>query len=246
MPIGIYKRGRPHCYTHWQLKFLKRNRKLPQRRLWELFNEKYHTDISLKAICAKRKYMGLKTGRTGCFKKGSISWNKGKKLKWVPNSGNFQKGNIPLNHMPVGSETLTTGDEYVNVKIAEPNRWRMKHVLVWERYRGKIPKGMCLLFKDSDRQNCRVGNLQLISRYLNLRLNHHGYAAAPKKLKKSIMLMAQLDIQIFKRHGPQWRLRRCKWAPHKCTECGKAIHIGQYYFDANNGLRIHTRHRKKL
>jgi len=244
MPAGIYKREKIHHYTTWQLRFLKKNRKLPRRQLWEIFNRRYHTGISLSALCAKCKYIGLRTGRTGRFKKGHDStWTEAQRQNWKPNAGNFKKGQMPFNHVAVGSEALTTDDEYVKVKIAEPNKWKYKHVLAWERYRGEIPRGMCLLFRDGNRQNCKVGNLQLITRLLLLLLNQHGYATASKKLKRSIMLLARLETKICTRSEISYHLRECLYVPHECIKCGKTIKIGQYYYDGGNGLRMHAKHK---
>lgn len=251
MPCGIYKRGKPHCYTPWQLVFLRRRQKLPRRQLWELFTGKYGAGVSFEALKATCKRMGFSTGRTGCFEKGYDStWTEAQRRNWKPNAGNFQKGQMPRNHVPVGSESLTLKYKtkrirYMRVKITEPNKWQWKHILVWEKYRGKVPKEMCLIFKDGNQQNCKLGNLQLVTRLLHLLLNQHGYAHAPKKMKKSIMLMARLEEQVSKKGVHQYRLRKCRHVPHKCTKCGETIYIGRYYYDAGNRIIVCTRHRRK-
>ena len=43
----------------------------------------------------------------------------------------FRKGNIPANHKPIGYERINV-DGYVEVKVAEPNKFRLKHRIVWE------------------------------------------------------------------------------------------------------------------
>lgn len=61
------------------------------------------------------------------------------------NRGSFKKGNRPGNTARVGDETLTD-DGYIRVKVAEPNRWELKHRLVWEKYRGEIPENGVIRF----------------------------------------------------------------------------------------------------
>ena len=43
----------------------------------------------------------------------------------------FAKGNVPPNHRPVGSERISK-DGYIEVKVAEPNKWRLKQRVVYE------------------------------------------------------------------------------------------------------------------
>ena len=48
-----------------------------------------------------------------------------------------------------GTEVMTT-DGYLKIKIAEPNVWRFKHIIEWEKYHGEVPEGMLISFKDGD------------------------------------------------------------------------------------------------
>ena len=43
-------------------------------------------------------------------------------------------------------------------------RWEFLHRAVWEEHNGPVPEGMIVSFKDSDRMNCDIDNLMLISR----------------------------------------------------------------------------------
>lgn len=107
----------------------------------------------------------LNSGVTGRFEKGQAPYNKGKK-GWNPSGcekGWFKKGNIPHTHKPIGMESLRS-DGYWWVKVAEPNKWREKHVLIWEAAHGKKPPGHIITFLDGNRSNFAPENLALITR----------------------------------------------------------------------------------
>ena len=133
------------------------------------------------------------------FKPGSIPPNKGKKLapdvyaKLAPTM--FRKGHAPVNHKPVGSERVNV-DGYVEVKVAEPNRWRLKHRVVWEAENGEIPPGHNVQFKDGNPLNVSPDNLYLISRSEQLRTQNSLIARYPKELADVIRLKGAVKRQI--------------------------------------------------
>jgi hypothetical protein len=110
-------------------------------------------------------------GRKHLFKKGNVPHSRGRKQteymspEGIENSRKtcFKKGRVPHNHRPVGSERITDYG-YIEVKVSEPNKWKLKHRLLWERHNGSIPKGANIQFRDGNPQNCRIENLYLITR----------------------------------------------------------------------------------
>lgn len=113
------------------------------------------------------------------FKKGQTPPNKGKKMppelykKCAPTM--FKKGQVSVNKKPVGSERIDK-DGYYWVKTKNPRTWRMKHVLLWEKKRGKVPKGMIVIFKDKNRANIKISNLKIITRSQHMKRNSiHAY-----------------------------------------------------------------------
>lgn len=135
------------------------------------------------------------------YRKGSVPLNKGKKMpKEVYKKCKatmFKKGSVPPNHKPIGSERIDSKDGYVWVKVAEGlNCYRLKHRVVWEQHFGAIPKGMNVQFKDGNRLNLDVDNLELISKSGNMKRNtYHNY---PKEIASTIQLMGALTRQINK------------------------------------------------
>lgn len=133
------------------------------------------------------------------FKKGHVSHNKGKKMDaetYAKISGTmFKEGHIPANHKPVGSERLNV-DGYVEVKIAEPNKWRGKHRVIWEKAHGEVPEGYSVSFKNGNRQDFSLDNLVLVSRSDLMHQNSlHRY---PDELKEVIRLKGVVKRQINK------------------------------------------------
>lgn len=136
------------------------------------------------------------------FKPGHVPDNKGKKVspetyaKLQPTM--FKKGQTPLNHREVGSERINV-DGYIEVKVAEPNRWRVKHRVIWEQHNGEIPRGFNVQFKNHNPLDCRIENLYLISKAEQMRTENSYYARYPKELQDVIRLKGAINRQIRKR-----------------------------------------------
>lgn len=95
----------------------------------DLINEKFKKNITYTQMRAFFKNNVFTCDVNTQFKKGHSSWNKGKRFPGNINSGCFKKGHSPHNHKPVGSERIDV-DGYTLVKVAEPNKWRLKHVVI--------------------------------------------------------------------------------------------------------------------
>ena len=133
------------------------------------------------------------------FTKGHIPQNKGKKMsaeiyaKVAPTM--FKKGNTPVNHREVGSERVNV-DGYVEIKVAEPNKWKLKHRVLWEQVNGEIPAGMNIQFKNGNSQDVRIENLYLISRACQMKDENSLMARYPKEVADVIRLRSSLKRQI--------------------------------------------------
>ena len=147
-----------HSYKHIAEEFTRRFRPI--------------TSDQARAFCKNNK---IRTGRTGRFRRGMPTWNKGKHYQAGGRcvETQFKKGHIPANWKPVGSERVNV-DGYVEIKIREPNKWTLKHRHVWQQHYGDIPKGNMIVFKDGNRLNTDIDNLMMISNGLNARLSNLG------------------------------------------------------------------------
>jgi hypothetical protein len=192
-------------YTKKQIHFLRIGyKKWPIPELTAQFNSRFKQKRnrgSIEAAVNNRRFL---SGRTGCFEKGFIPWNSGTKGMGIckRNSGTFKKGNTPGNIKPMGYERISA-DGYIEKKIRErnpytgaPTRFKMKQVLVWEKKYGPIPKNKIIVFLDGDQLNCRINNLELISRAEHVRLNQLKYRAAPGIIKPGIFALAKLKTKI--------------------------------------------------
>jgi hypothetical protein len=161
----------------------------------------------VKALCTRK---GWKTGRTGCYEKGAVPANKGKRCPEGkggrhPNARRtqFKKGHRPVNLREIGHEYVSTKDGYTYLCIAEtnpytgaPQRFVMKHRYLWEQANGPVPADHCLKSMDGNRQNCDPANWICIPRALLPRLSGRwsvAYDDAPAELKPVLLAAAKLQ-----------------------------------------------------
>jgi|SRR5690625_3162916 len=192
---------RPHArlLTPEQDKFLRKNVKgLYNQELADLMNGRFGLNLTAQQINTYKSNRGLSSGLTGRFEKGHTTWNKGKKGWIAPGSEKtwFKKGREPLNYRPVGSERICSKDGYVMVKTGEPDVWELKHRLVWEKHRGKIPKDHIVSFYDGDKTNLSLDNLFLCTRAENIRMHQSNLYSSNPALTKIGLAIVRLDTKI--------------------------------------------------
>ena len=174
--------------------------------LAELLNERFNLNTNgdrvsnFKANLKRRKGINLNTGiNKGCIKKGNIPFNKGKKMSKEQynkcKNTMFKKGNIPANHRPIGSERITV-DGIVEIKIAEPNKWKAKARVIYEKEFGTIPKGYIIIYLDGNKQNLEPNNLKAISRKENLIMNHSKLRYNNKETTETALILAKLMSKV--------------------------------------------------
>jgi hypothetical protein len=80
----------------------------------------------------------------------------------------FKSGTAPGNKLAVGAERIRSrkgrGDVRRWVKVAEPNVWQPKAVVLWETEHGPIPAGMVVHHENHDMLDDRIENLRLLTR----------------------------------------------------------------------------------
>lgn len=188
-----------HKWTQHELDYLKliswqRSRKDIAR----MFNNHFKSDIPLSAIVATMKRNNIQTGRTGCFSKGHIPHNKGQKMSpevyEKAKTTMFKKGNIPPNYRPVGSERITK-DGYVEIKIADPNKWELKQRYIYSQHHGEISKDDIVIFLDGDKSNFSINNLKLITRKENLYINQNRLRFNDRDVTDTTTNIAKLAIK---------------------------------------------------
>jgi len=108
--IGTYL-----SYTSEQAEFLRKNYiRLSISDLTDEFNDSFpENKKSAQQIRNFTRNHRVKSGRTGCFEKGHVSWNTGTKGLTGVNKTTFKKGNKPPNRKSLGAERICSKDGYI-------------------------------------------------------------------------------------------------------------------------------------
>lgn len=169
------------------------------KQIQEEFFKRFDKYISLIQIKGYIQRNGLNTDRENRFEKGHVPHNKGLKGYYSAGieKGWFKKGHTPLNYKPVGSERINV-DGYIEIKVKDPNKWKLKHRYLWEKHNGKIPKGMILIFKDNNKLNVCLDNLILISRAENMEINRRNDCKFTGDSKEAIINLTRLKLETRK------------------------------------------------
>lgn len=187
--------AKPILYTAEQLDYVKSNCTLERKELTKRFNEKFNTNISIDNISGLCKRNKWKTGRTGCFEKGSVPPNKGTKGLTGANRTSFKKGQSPWNKEPIGYERIDKKDGYIHIKIAEPNIFALKHRHIWEKHFGPVPDKHVIAFKNQDKSDCRIENLILMKKSEMLRYSQSFHKLANPITNETCMIMAKVKTK---------------------------------------------------
>lgn len=148
--------------------------------------------------------------RAGRFKPGLTPWNKGLRHPkgWAPGrmaQTQFKKGHLSGRAaervQPIGAERVGKDgilQRKVNNDLPFQRRWKAVQAIVWEEAHGPIPKGCVVVFRDHNRRNFDLSNLELVSWEENMRRNsyHNRY---PKEVARLIQLKGALNRKINRR-----------------------------------------------
>ena len=148
----------------------------------------------------KHKY-GVKSGtHGGRFEKGQPAFNKGKKMtpeQYKKCSGTmFRKGNKPQNHREVGSERINV-DGYIEIKVEEPNKWRLKQRVMYEKYHNvKLTRNEAIVFLDGNKLNLAEDNLFCLTRAELVRYNQNKLRGEDSETGLGAALLAKLSTRL--------------------------------------------------
>lgn len=116
------------------------------------------------------------------FKPGQVPFNKGlRRPGWAPGrmretqfKPGVRQGVAAANWCPLGT-IRTDAEGFLRIKVREGMKgeaygfgntkiWPLLNRHVWELHNGKVPASHAVVFKDGDRSNCDITNLECISR----------------------------------------------------------------------------------
>lgn len=188
-----------HIFTKEQREFITKNVKgLSNKELTELVNKKFGLNLLFGQIKSFKANHKLSSELNGRFTKGHIPANKGLKGVggWKPTQ--FKKGHKPHNYRPVGSERLSK-DGYIEIKVSDPNKWRGKHLIIWEKHNGPVPKSHAVIFGDGNNRNFDVNNLLLVSRKQLLTLNRQKLIQKDADLTRTAIILTDIYHKIHEK-----------------------------------------------
>jgi hypothetical protein len=206
-----------HRYTAAEVRFLKS--KVAGRsyaELTELFNRRFGLDFVTSRIASTVKRLGLQNGRDCRFRPGMVPHNKGKKGQCSAGCEKtwFKPGQRPHTWQPPGTERVTR-DGYISVRIRNtrgpPHKnWKAKHRIIWEKARGKIPRGHVVIFADGDKRNFALDNLLLVSRKELAVMNKLRLITSDPELTRTGKAVADLKLLITERRSGQKKRKKRK------------------------------------
>jgi len=141
----------------------------------------------------------------GTFKPGLIPWNKGTHFCAGGRSAEtrFRPGEKPQTWVPIGT-VAKSGDGYWKRKVRgdaprgmSRRNWVWLHIECWEQHHGAVPPNHLVAFKNGNRDDIRIENLELVSR--RDWIKRHTLHNLPKEIVQVIQLKGALQRQVNKR-----------------------------------------------
>ena len=164
------------------------------------FNDRFEITLTESQIENFKTRYGIKSGtHGGCFRKSNVPHNKGKKMspdiyKKIKHTM-FKKEHIPTNHREVGSERVNV-DGYVELKVAEPNKWMLKQRKLYEDYHNeKLTSNDVIIFLDNNKFNFDKDNLIKLTRAELIRFNQDHLYCGDKDITKVAVSIAKIKAR---------------------------------------------------
>ena len=166
------------------------------KEILEMMNDKFEYQFTYEQVKSAIIRFNLKTGFNGRFEKGHVPAIKGTKGIMKPNKTSFKKGHVNWAEKPIGSERVSV-DGYTEIKVADPNKWRLKHRVMYEKYHNVVlnPKQL-VIFADGDKSNMSKENLLLVDNNQLLILNQNGLINENRELTKTGLNIANIIIKL--------------------------------------------------
>lgn len=168
----------------------------------------YKSPAFLASEASGRMKAPLHGGKAHWFKKGSVPANKGKPAKYNAKSAatQFGKGNRPHNYRDVGTLRINS-EGYVDIKLADgKNQWYLLARYNWFLDTGYwTNSNEVFWYRDLDKENCEVGNLELITRREHMRRTT--IHRLPPEMVQTIQLRGRLNRVINRITNQQTNLQ---------------------------------------
>lgn len=196
----------PHEPTVALAKRLQRSLSSVYQRAYSFGLKKSAAYLASPAACRLRR--GDNRGGRSRFPKGHVPFNKGlRRPGWGPGrmkdtqfKAGERRGVAVRLWKPIGTERISK-DGYLERKVNDDlplqARWRAVHLVIWEAAYGPLSDGYAVVFRNGDKADIRIENLDCISRRDLMKRNSvHNY---PKPLALTVQLLGALNRQLRRR-----------------------------------------------
>ena len=85
--------------------------------------------------------------------------------------------------------------------FGNPRTWELVHQRVWRAAHGAVPAGHAVVFKDGDKRNTKLGNLELVTRAELMRRNSIHTRRSPAEKEAIYALIAVKRMITMKETG---------------------------------------------
>lgn len=92
----------------------------------------------------------------------------------------FDERRVPIGTVRIRTRHKRGGEQRAWVKVAEPNRWRLRAHVVWETTHGPLPRGMSVHHLDENKLNDDPANLKLLTKAEHLSEHRSGFDNASR------------------------------------------------------------------
>lgn len=168
--------------------------------LAQKIKELYGLEYTASQIKAFKKNHGL-TSKTlkGAYNENRPNKHKGEKGWCVSNSEStrFKKGERSWATAPLLTVRKRPGaDDYLFIKIAEPNKWISYARYLWEQANGPLKEGEKIKFLDGNKENCTLENMMIIDNYIQGVCHSKGRYTNNAELTKAGILISKIEKKL--------------------------------------------------
>jgi Mor family transcriptional regulator len=177
--------------------------KLLDRKIYALYGQVFKLKLKKSPEYLKEHVYTIQPNKQTQFVKGHKVWNKGVKLgeDWGGKATRFPKGHKPHNWKPEGS-IRTNVDGYKEIKVGKKYVLLHRHIYVAQV--GEIQNDEVIRFKDGNKTNLDLNNLEKISREEHaIRNSVHNL---PEDIKEVVKLKRTIT-KLITEHGKRQNSR---------------------------------------
>ena len=192
-------RNSHHRWSNEEKEYIKEiSKDRPIREIRRLMTEKFNYEYSYQQITSAMRRYNCKNGISPRFEKGFTPWNKGRKCDDIIPWNKGKKMGPSYNRCEIGTEHIDSKG-YTLVKVENPDKWKLKHHLIYEKHYGEIEKGYCIIFADKNKTNFNIDNLIKVKTGDLMIMNLNGLVNEDAELTKVGVNVAKLISQTNKK-----------------------------------------------